>query len=64
MPLEPEDDKSQNANMRDKKELFDYLSKNPKKSKLSEYAKIRAEKELEGCTFKPKIYSTVKRDKD
>jgi hypothetical protein len=53
-PLEPEeDDKSQVTHLRDKKELFDHLAKDPKKQKLKEYEKIRAEKEVEGCTFKP-----------
>lgn len=62
--LEPESDaKSQQTNLRDKKELFDFLSKNQKNKKITEYEKIKAKKEIEGCTFKPKIYSKVNRDR-
>lgn len=64
-PIEPDlDEKSQFTQLRGKKELFDYLSKNPKNQKLSEYKKLKEKQELEGCTFMPKIYSNVKRDND
>ena len=58
LPLEPEDksDHTGSASIRPRKDFFNNLSKEGQKcGRLAEYAQIKHDYEVEGCTFKPSI---------